>query len=151
VSGAPGDVRGLLARTTLVVRAGPYALAGWPLEELPRVAGLLARHDPARGAPCLVLVDDREVTALAPEAALAALPPPAALEGGWSVLTLDAVMAWDVVGVLAEVTAALADGGVPVGAFAAYSRDHVLVHRARLDEALELLGPLFAAVDQRGS
>lgn len=145
-----GDVRALLARTTLVVRSGPFVMAGWPRDSRTELLARLPQALPPGDDPWALVDDDLELTLFLREDALPRLPAPTQSEPGWSVLTLDEVMPWDVVGVLAELTQELADVGVSVGAFTAYSRDHVLVHAAQLDGALEVLSPLFAQVDQRG-
>lgn len=137
------NVADLLARTTLVVRRGRYALGAWRHAESPAVHAGMARADGELG---FVLFDDVELTALVPEDTLDELPNPQHLERDFAALTLDTVMAWDVVGVLAHVTGLLAAAGIPLGAATAYSRDHLLVPGARLEQALEVLGPHFAGV-----
>ena len=133
----------LLARTPLVVRRGPYAMGCWARAQASAVGSGLLR---ARSDVALHFVDDLEVTALVREAALAELPPPRGVQRGFSIVTLDTVMAWDLTGVLAAVTAPLAAAGIPLGAVTAYSRDHVLVPWDRLDEALAALSPLCGPV-----
>jgi hypothetical protein len=161
-AGAEG-VRELLARTPLLVRARPHALAAWPRDaahavdapsagpsaapsgaQLAASLAAVAAREP--GALVLWCVDEREVTALLPQAALASLPAPASCERDRAVITLDAVMAWDVTGVLAAVSAALALAGIPLGAVTAFSRDHLLGPRARLPDALAALSGLCGEV-----
>lgn len=140
------DVAALLARTTLVVRSGRYALGAWRHAESPAVHAGMARADGELG---FVLFDDIELSALVPEATLDELPTPQKIERDFAALTLDTVMAWDVVGVLAHVTALLAGAGIPLGAATAYSRDHLLVPGAQLERALEVLAPHFESVRGR--
>jgi hypothetical protein len=128
------DAREILRRTPLRVHEGPFALAAWEIgTELPRLEGF-----------GFVVCDGWETTALVLEEDLGRFPEPERIERGFSVLTLDAPMAWDVVGVLALVTEALAAAGIPAGACAAFRRDHLLVPAARLEEALTALRPLCA-------
>lgn len=133
----PNDVDELLRQTTLVVRRGPYALGAWLPTQISAVyAGLL------RAQNCdfhVALLDEREATALILEKYLFELPPARRIEKGWAVVTLDVDLAWDVVGVLAAISAHLAAAGVPTGALAAFSRDHFLIRGDRLDEALAAL------------
>lgn len=137
----------LLAKTTVVVDAGPFALAAWPVTQASAVhIGVLR----ARRVPYFVMEDALECTALVHEAALRELPPPRQAEYGWCVLTLDQVMTWDVIGVLAVLTSALADAGVSVGAVTAFSRDHLLVQAARLEAACAALRPLCREVVHGG-
>jgi hypothetical protein len=136
------DPASILSQTTLHVRRGPYAIAAWPKEQAP---SLLAATPPNEAFAMLIL-DELEATAVLPEATLEVLPPPTSSEPGWSVITLDQPMSWDLVGILAAVTTALAGAGISVGAGTAYSRDHLLVPTARLDDALAALTPLCAGV-----
>ncbi len=123
----------LLRRTRLLVRKGPYAMGAWPPAQVSAVyAGILRGNE----TTAFVMLDEREATALLHEKNLPELPPPKSIERGWSVITLDQKMDWDVVGVLAIVSQALAAASIPIGAATAFSRDHILVPRARLEDAL---------------
>ncbi len=48
-------------------------------------------------------------------------------DGGWKIITLDVKFAFDVVGVTAKISSALAKAGVSLLPIAAFSRDHFLV------------------------
>jgi hypothetical protein len=137
------DALAKLASTPLVVRRGPYALGAWAPAQASAVGAALLRRS---GDLLLWMRDDREVSALCRDEALGALPPPREVQRGWAVLTLDQAMAWDLTGVLAAVSGALAAAGIPLGALTAYSRDHVLVSGERLDDALAALRPLCGEV-----
>ena len=121
------DAEELLRRAPVRVDEGPYALVAW-------TPGAPAPED-----AFLVVRDDKETTALVREAEHDDLPAPERVERGWALLTLDLPMEWDVVGVLALVTARLAARGIPVGAVSAFSRDHLLVRADRVEEALAAL------------
>lgn len=137
----------LLARTTLVVHRGPFALGSWPRAQDSAVFTAVVRtYDEV----CAVMRDDRETTALVREASLPTLPAPRRIERGFAVITLDQPMAWDVVGVLAALSASLAEARIPVGALSAFARDHVLVPASRLADALGALEPHCAAVRWHG-
>ena len=129
----PEDAVSILRQTPLVVRRGPFALCAWPRGQ-------------ALPALFFTVRDDRETTALVAEADLSALPAPERVQPGFAVITLDLPMDWDVVGVLAAVSRALADAGIPLGAVAAFSRDHLLVPADRLDGALAVLADLCGEV-----
>lgn len=137
------DVRELLRRTPLIVRRGPYALGAWTLAQASAVASGMLR---ARAGTWWLVVDELEVTALLAESALDELPAPRQCERGWALITLDLAMDWNVTGVIAAVSDALSSAGIPLGAVAAYSRDHLLVPGARLDEALAALSNLCGEV-----
>ncbi|HTE06117.1 MAG TPA: ACT domain-containing protein [Planctomycetota bacterium] len=148
-------LRELLARTPLRVRRAPHALASWPPALAPLLAAqlvTLAAREAGPGGGGLVFwcVDERELSALLPQSALPALPAPTRCERDWAAITLDADMAWDVSGVLAAVSGALAAAGIPIGAVTAFSRDHVLVPRARLPDALAALAGLCGEVRADG-
>ena len=142
-AGPASDPAELLARTTLHVRRGPFSLAAWQTNQLSAVlAGLLR----ARLQHTFVITDELEVTAFVPADALTAFPAPLRAEHGWCLVTLDTVMDWDVVGVLAAVTGTLAAAGVPLGAVTAFSRDHLLLTADHLDDALKALAELCAGI-----
>lgn len=138
-----GDARALLARTPLIVRKGPFALASWPPAQASAVSAAALRSN---SDVVLWMRDEREVTALLRESALSSAPPPRNSQRGWVLLTLDLPMEWDVTGVLAAVSGALAGAGIPIGAVTAYARDHVLVPADRLDAALAALAGLCGEV-----
>ena len=121
------DAEELLRRAPVRVDVGPYALVAWP------------PGTPAPTSARFTVLDDKETTALVREVDLDDLPAPERVERGWAVLTIDLPMDWDVVGVLALVTARLAARGIPVGAVSAFSRDHLLVRGDRVEEAVAAL------------
>lgn len=131
--------RELLAQTPLLVRRGPFCLAAWGPAQISAVCQGLLRCRTSHG---LVVLDELEASALLPEHALLEMPPPRHVERGFALITLGQTMEWNVTGVLAEVSAVLAEAGVPLGAAAAFSRDHLFVRVDRLDEALAALQPL---------
>lgn len=136
----------LLSKTELVVHPGPYAVGAWSKAQVSAVyAGILRGNE----ALAVVVLDDMEATAMLREKTLIELPPPRKVEKGYAVVTLDAVMEWDVVGVLAAVSGALAEAGVSMGAATAFSRDHLLVKADRLDDALAALRSLCGGVTVR--
>jgi hypothetical protein len=63
-------------------------------------------------------------------------------EEGFRLVTLKVKLAWDVVGYLARITAALAAAGVSVGVLTGYSGDHLLVKDSDLDKVLSALRSL---------
>jgi hypothetical protein len=58
------------------------------------------------------------------------------------VITLDVEFTLDVVGVMARLSAVLAQANIPIMPFAAYSRDHILVPEDQLEAALSALQTL---------
>src|SRR5262249_5702094 len=137
------DAAELLARTPLLVRRGPYVLAAWMPAQISAVCQGLLRCRTSHG---FVVLDEVEASALLPEHALLEMPPPRHVQRGFALITLGQSMEWNVTGVLAAVSAALAEARVPLGAAAAFSRDHLFVPADRLDDALAALQPLCAEV-----
>ena len=137
------DAAELLARTPLLVRRGPYVLASWMPAQISAVCQGLLRCRTSHG---LVVLDELEASALLPEHALLEMPPPRNVQRNFALITLGQPMPWNVTGVLAAVAAALAEAQVPLGAAAAFSRDHLFVPADRLEDALAALAPLCAEV-----
>jgi len=136
-------VEGLLRRTRVEVAPGAFVLAGlrhadWArLLESPELS-------PRPDSVYMLLRDSREVTLLVEEddwRAMRHAARDARVEAGWRLVTFDVELPWDVVGYLARVTQILAAAGLPVGALAAFSRDHLLVKQDDLPAALRALGP----------
>ena len=62
-------------------------------------------------------------------------------DGGWKIITLDVKFAFDVVGVTAKISSALAKAGVSLLPIAAFSRDHFLVKDIeKAEKVFESLG-----------
>jgi uncharacterized protein len=137
-----GRVADLLRHTKVEVAAESYLLVGvdhrdWArLLENPELA-------PSGDSPFMVLKDEREVTLLLTESDWQKMKHAirdARVEKGFRLVTLDADLDWEVSGYLARVSGVLASARIPIGAFSAYSRDHLLIKQDRLAEALRLLG-----------
>lgn len=60
-------------------------------------------------------------------------------EDGWRALRVDGTLAFSLVGVLAGITAALADAGVSVFCVSTFDTDYVLVKETALDAAVSAL------------
>jgi hypothetical protein len=88
---------------------------------------------------CALVVDKDELTLLIPADALASfaqrLRDHAVSETSYRLITLDVALDPSLVGFLARISRALADAGVSIVAFGAYSRDHLLVPVSQFDKA----------------
>lgn len=95
-----------------------------------------------------LIVDKDEVTLIAPLSVLQrAAQHETDLEIGsvhYRLITLEVIFTLEVVGIIAYLTPALADAGIPILAVSSFSRDHFLVPADRADEALNLLRALTA-------
>lgn len=57
------------------------------------------------------------------------------VERGWGAFVIPGPLAFDLVGILAEVSGVLAEAGIPIFALSTYLSDYILVKQDRLDEA----------------
>jgi hypothetical protein len=135
-------VEELLRRTRVEVAPGTFVLAGMRHAEWAR---LLQNPElsPRPDSVFMLLRDPYEVTLLVEEEdwrAMRHAARDARVEAGWRLVTFNMELPWDVVGYLARVTEILAAEGVPVGALAAFSRDHLLIRQDDLARALRALG-----------
>lgn len=86
-----------------------------------------------------LVVDDDEVTVVAPDAMFDALDAPQAIEQGWRRITFAGPLPWEMVGFLADVATRLAAARIPFTSMSGFSTDHVLVRAAQAGVALAVL------------
>jgi len=99
----------------------------------------VSRLEPS-GPPVALLVGHDEVSLIAPAELVAEYAPLVEKESaGWRALTLDCVLPFSTVGLLAAATRVLADVDVPVVVFSSFDTDHILVPSAKLGRALAAL------------
>lgn len=123
-------------RVRIKVWAETYAVAR--LASLPALPVL----DPT-GAPLALIAGHGEISLLAPEAVVDALPETAAeVSRGWRALTLDTVFPLETTGVLAAVSRTLAEVGIPVMTFSSFATDHFLVAGSQVERALAALNQI---------
>lgn len=120
-----------------------YRLLKLPPNAITLAAGVVAEI----GGPfCAFIVDKDEVSLLIPEGAQSAygarLREAIISETAYRLITLDAVLDPDLVGLLARIAQALASAGISILAFAAFSRDHFFVSNKDFDEAMLALRSL---------
>ncbi len=73
-------------------------------------------------------------------AAEALVPAEAKAERGWAALRVVGQLDFSIVGVLAKLTGALAEAGIPCFAISTYDTDYILVKQRDADDATEALG-----------
>ena len=122
-----------------------YRLLKLPPSAITLAAGIVAEI----GKPyCSMIVDKDEITLLLPDTARAdfraRLRQAQASEQAYRLITLDVPLEPDLVGLIARLAAALAAVDIPILAFAAYSRDHLLVPAEDFDKAKRALSDLQA-------
>ena len=120
-----------------------YRLLKLPTSAIALAAGIVAEI----GQPfCALVADKDEVTLLMPDEARAdfraRLRQAEASEQAYRLITLDLALDPDLVGLIARLTEALAAVDIPILAFAAYSRDHLLVPAVDFDKAMRTLSDL---------
>ena len=94
----------------------------------------------AGGAPASLLVGHGEVSLIAPEPLVDAVAPwVEEVARGWRAFTLEAVVPFSTVGLLAAAARALADIEVPVLVLSSHDTDHFLVPGEHLGRALVVL------------
>jgi hypothetical protein len=135
--------RELLRRTRVEVAPATYFLISLRHEDWRR---LLENPElsPRPDVPFMLLRDAHEVTLLLEEVdwrTMRHAVREARVERDFRLVTLDIELPWNVIGYLAHVAEILAAAGIPVGALAAFSRDHLLIKQDDLGKALRVLGP----------
>ncbi len=133
----------ILKQTTFYSDGQPYAFVRLPASAITAAAGLVA----SIGEPfCALLVDKDEVSVMMPAEAWAEfkqrLVNNQTAAVSYRLITFDIVLEPDLVGFMAYVSAALAEAGVSILPFAAYSRDHLFVPESQFEQALAALESL---------
>jgi hypothetical protein len=132
-----------LQRTRAVALPGPFGVVGIAPGSTPDLGALLAGPPPRQ-----VVREEDELTFLGPwEEAQDLASAGAGLAGPFAWIRFETPMAWELVGFLGAVTAALAEAGISLGTVCGYSRDHLFVPWERRQEALACLARLGIASD----
>ena len=117
-----------------------YLFIQLPAKAIMAAAGVIAQI----GEPfCALIVDKDEVSLVIPADALAdfkeRLPNYQVSNKPYKLITFDIELDMSLVGFMAKVSRALADAGIPIMTFAAYSRDHLLVPAEQFSVAMAAL------------
>jgi hypothetical protein len=120
-----------------------YVVLKLPAAAITPAASIIAEL----GEPfCALIVDKDEVTLVVPHDVPvefgARLRGHEAIAYQYRLITIDAVLPPDLVGFMAKISAALADAGVTLLPYAAFSRDHLLVPEAQFETAMAALQKL---------
>lgn len=137
------EVKNYLARATIVADERPYTFVRLHPRAITTAASIIAET----GDPfCALIVDQHEVSLVIPSEAyedfIPRLRDHTANPERYRVITIDVELPPDLVGFMAAVSAALAQAGIPIMPYAAYSRDHLMVPERFLPEALRVLEAL---------
>jgi hypothetical protein len=98
-----------------------------------------------RGAFTSITRTAEELSLVCPEEVV---PPTVRREAGWRCLRVAGTLDFSLMGVLAGLTGALAQAGVPVFALSTFDTDYLLVKEGDLPRALEVLRQSGYAVDE---
>jgi len=114
-----------------------YRILRLPPKATTLAAGVVAEI----GLPyCALIADKDEVSLMIPDDALtvysARLREASVSEEEYRLITLEAVLEPELVGLIARIAQALASAGIPILTFAAYSRDHIFVSNDNFDQAM---------------
>ncbi len=135
-------VRQALNKTQIVTDGQRYRLAHLPPRALLAAASVLAEC----ATPfCGLLADSDEVTLILPEEQLVDFSdrlPGSVVSDSYALITFTLPLEHTMIGFLAAVSEALAAAQVPVMAYSAYKRDHLLVPQHLLQAALSALAAL---------
>lgn len=133
----PTRIREVLARAHFEAHPQPFVIVGLPATAATTVVPL--------GPWSAAVQTGEEVTFYLPEAdwaRAAARFPQAKVQRGWRLVSMHVEVPWELFGVLAALTRALAERSIPCAVLCSYSTDHVLVPEGKLDEALAALRAL---------
>ena len=136
----PQTVEQALTAAQLFSDNQDYLLIQLPAKAIMAAAGVIAQI----GEPfCAMIVDKDEVSLVIPADAIAdfkeRLPSYQASNKPYRPITFDIELDMSLVGFMATISRALADTGVPIMTFAAYSRDHLLVPSEQFSVAMAAL------------
>ncbi|MCZ7544051.1 MAG: ACT domain-containing protein [Anaerolineae bacterium] len=138
------DLERALAGMRLYTDGIDYMIVHAPAAAVTAACGVLAETREPFGA---VLVDKDEITLVLAAEVWANYQhrlPDHEAAGPFRLVTFDTPLSLDMVGFLAAVSRALADAGVPIMAFSAYTRDHLFVPTPQFETARATLEALAA-------
>jgi hypothetical protein len=136
-------IESVLAQGRFVLDESEYRVLRLPARAIIAAAGVIAEI----GDPFTVLIADaHEVTLVIEQEAYeeyqSRLIGHTAEAGSYRLITLDLPLESTLTGLMAHLARALADAGVPIFPYAAFSRDHILVPAEKADTALKALNAL---------
>lgn len=111
----------------------------------PRTIRTQAHDAPVPGDALLLFREDEGTTVIVPATDERDGTPP------WAQITLRIHSSLDAVGMMAAISAALADAGIPCNVVSAYYHDHLFVPWARRDDAMRALSVLVSAASGSAS
>ena len=136
-------VEDAIRQTALFTDEETYWLIGLPVSAITVAAGIVAEAGQVFTG---LLADKDEVTLMLRddvyETFSKRLRDQQISESSYRLITFELTLELSLVGFMARVSAVLADAGVPIMVYAAYSRDHILVPADKFDDAMTALQQL---------
>ena len=142
----PQSVKQILAQSTFYTDGTDYTLIKLPARAITVAAGIIAEVGEPFGA---LIVDKDEVTLLTYSEVVDEFksrlidveiqPIP------YRLITIDIELPPTLIGFIAYISQALADKGISILPYAAFTRDHIVVPADKVDKALSVLNALKAA------
>lgn len=133
------DAKQLFAETELITDDTVYTFIALPPRAITAAAGILAEIGEAF---LVMLADEHEVSLIIPLDVWETYEnrlPEARQQGKFRLITFNTVLEFEVTGYMAIVTDVLASAKIPVMAFSAFSRDHILVPSNLFQQAMDVL------------
>ena len=143
----PASVRQALAAAHLYTDDRDYCIVHLPAQGIIPAAAILAENAAPFSA---VIVDKDEVTLVIEVLDYAEVAPrlrDARVQAGYRLLTFDLPLDLALVGFMAAVSQVLAAQGIPLMAFSAFERDHLLIPAHHFEAARQALEALRASAD----
>lgn len=143
----PQTIEQALSKATFYTDNQPYEFVRLPTAAITAACGVVAEIGEAF---CALIVDKDEISLLLPEDALRdfarRLPGHETNAVQYRLITIDTPLEPTLVGFMARVSEALAQAGVPIFPYAAYTRDHIIVPQDQFDTAFKTLQSLKSAI-----
>lgn len=136
----PQSLVEVLNNISLYTDERDYVMVRFPARAITLAAGIVAEVGDPFSA---IIVDKDEVTLVMPSDLVAEferrIPEDAVSKQTYRLITFDLALESSLIGFMAAVSRALADAGVSIMPYAAFSRDHLLVPFEQVSLALETL------------
>lgn len=134
------DIDAILATGPFVTDNRDYAVIKLPPAAVVMAAGILAEVGDPFG---VVILDKDEVTLIIQMELVQEFDgrfrDVTIADTLYRLITLDAALDHDLVGIMARISAKLAEAGISILPYGAYTRDHILVPSDRIDAAMQAL------------
>jgi hypothetical protein len=136
------QLRAALAAAAIYTEESAYCIVHLPANAIASAVSVMAE---AATAFSCILVDKDEITLIVAQDLLAGLSerlPQYRIVEDYRLITFDLPLDHGLVGFLAAISRALAEAGIPLMAYSAYERDHLLIQADHYEHALHVVQAL---------